>query len=300
MQQQHRTLAWILLISLSFIWGTSFIMIKKSLLFFSPYQLGFLRVTISSLAFLPLSIFYLKSITKKDYLHLFITGFLGVLLSGVLFPIAQNNGVSSSITSVLNATYPIFVMILGLLFFQETINKNQFLGLLLGFLGISFLILFNAKGELKWNYFAIFALLAVLCNAVCAHWIKIYLKNISALGSSSLSIVLLLPLAMVGVFATDTPKVIQSNANVSQGVLFVTYLSIFATALGTWLYTKLLQISSPIFASSVAYLIPIVSIFWGVYDGEILSFWQILGFLAVVSGVYLLNKKKKEIQIIEA
>ncbi len=297
MQKQYRTLTWIILISLSFIWGTSFIMIKKSLLVFSPYQLGFLRVLIASLVLSPFSFYYLKSITRKEYLHLFIASFLGIFLSSMLFPMAQNNGVSSSITAILNATYPIFVMILGVSFFKENINKYQLLGLLLGFLGIIFLILFNAKGELKWNYFAIFALLAVLCNATYAYWVKIHLKNLNFLASASVSILLLLPLGIVGIFITDVPQTIQNNPNAWRGILSVIYLSVLATAVGTLVYNKLIQISTPVFASLVAYLIPIVSLFWGIYDGEMFSFWQILGVFAIIGGVYLSNKKKKEIQI---
>lgn len=295
MQPQQKTLAWVLLISLSLIWGTSFFMIKKALLVFSPYQLASFRVVLASVILLPLSIYYLKSVNKKEYLHLFIAGFLGIFLSSILFPIAQNNGVSSAITSILNATYPIFIVVIGLLFFNEKINRFQLFGLLIGFLGVSFLIFFNGKGELKWNSFALFALAAVLCNATYAYWIKYHLKNVSPLANTSIAMLFIFPLGIVGSFVTDVPQTIQTHPEAMQGILYITYLSLLATALGTLLYNYLLQISSPIFASLVTYLIPIVSLFWGLYDGESISFWQSLGMIAVIGGVYLLNKKNKKI-----
>jgi len=56
------------------------------------------------------------------------------------------------------------------------------------------------------------------------------------------------------------------------------------------LFNKLVQISSPIFSSSVTYLIPIVAIFWGVLDGEKLHLSQVFAGLLILFGIYLTNK----------
>ena len=59
------------------------------------------------------------------------------------------------------------------------------------------------------------------------------------------------------------------------------------------LYSTLrLLISSTVFAASVTYLIPVVAILWGVWDGEKLNIYQFIGAIVVLFGVYLVNKKK--------
>ena len=67
----------------------------------------------------------------------------------------------------------------------------------------------------------------------------------------------------------------------------------FVTALAKVLFNKLVQISTPVFASSVTYLMPIIALVWGVLDGEGFSVWQGLGSLIILIGVYLSHKRKK-------
>jgi drug/metabolite transporter (DMT)-like permease len=74
----------------------------------------------------------------------------------------------------------------------------------------------------------------------------------------------------------------------------VAILSFFGTAIAKVIYSRLVQISSPVFASSVTYTMPIVAIFWGVFAGEKLSAYQILGGFIILIGVYLVNKNKKK------
>ena len=77
-----------------------------------------------------------------------------------------------------------------------------------------------------------------------------------------------------------------------KSMLYVVILALFGTGIAKVLYTKLVQISTPVFASSVTYLMPLVAIFWGSLDGEKLSFLQLLAGLIIMLGVYLVNKAK--------
>jgi drug/metabolite transporter (DMT)-like permease len=295
MQSNYSVRAWVILIILSLIWGTSFFMIKKALTVFSPYQLASVRVLMVAILFSTFMFWFWNKITRQDYKNLFFAGFLGIVLSSILFPIAQQ-GVNSSITSVLNATYPIFVAVLGILFFNQRLNKFQIIGLLLGFMSVSILIMFNAQGELKWNFLAIFALLAVGCNALYALWVKYHLKHIEPFILTTAASSLMLPFGLLGLLLTDTYSTIQTHEKGYEGLLYITYLAVFATALGTWLYNYLLSISTTIFAGLVTYLIPIVSIAWGISDGETITFSQMLAILGVLAGIYLLSKPVKEKQ----
>jgi drug/metabolite transporter (DMT)-like permease len=57
------------------------------------------------------------------------------------------------------------------------------------------------------------------------------------------------------------------------------------------MFVKLLKISTPLFASSVTYIMPIVAVMWGVIDGEKLVVGHFIGMAAILGGVYLANKK---------
>ena len=75
-------------------------------------------------------------------------------------------------------------------------------------------------------------------------------------------------------------------------LFYVFLLSFFGTAMAKILFNKLIQISSPVFASSVTYSMLVVSLFWGIVDGELFSISQALATILIVLGVYLSNKKK--------
>lgn len=71
---------------------------------------------------------------------------------------------------------------------------------------------------------------------------------------------------------------------------FVAILSLFGTAFAKILFNRMIQISSPVFASSVTYTMPIVALFWGLIFGETFSFLQIIAAAIILVGVYLSNK----------
>src|SRR5690554_4393120 len=98
---------WFLLIVLALTWGSSFIMIKKSLLEFSPYEIGSLRVLISGIVLAFLGIPIIRKMTKKTFFYVALAGLFGNFLPLYLFPMAQTH-ISSSLAGVLDSLVPIF------------------------------------------------------------------------------------------------------------------------------------------------------------------------------------------------
>ncbi len=74
-------------------------------------------------------------------------------------------------------------------------------------------------------------------------------------------------------------------------MFFVAILGIIGTGIANVLFYKLIQISSPVFATSVTYLIPVVAFFWGLLDNEMLTPVQFVGAFIILIGVYLSSKK---------
>jgi drug/metabolite transporter (DMT)-like permease len=79
---------------------------------------------------------------------------------------------------------------------------------------------------------------------------------------------------------------------VFQSTIFILILGVIGTAIANVLFFKLLQLSSPLFASSVTYLIPVVALFWGIYFMEKLSLIQFFAVIIILFGVWLSSRKK--------
>lgn len=69
-------------------------------------------------------------------------------------------------------------------------------------------------------------------------------------------------------------------------------LAIFSTLLAQLLFYKMLRLSSPLFASSTMYIMPLVAIGWGMWDGELLTSGHLMGMVFILIGVYLTTRQK--------
>jgi len=285
--------AWLVLIALAMVWGSSFILIKKALLAFSPFQIGAIRVSLAFLFLFAIAIFHINKVPRKKYIYLFVSGMLGVFFPAFFFPIAQTH-LSSSITGALNTTVPLFTLLFGLLFFKQTTNLAQVVGLLVGFLGTLMLLFAESVENLNFNSYALFAIAASMCYAINLNIVKTFLSDIKPLQVSTLTLFFIGPIMMIYLTSLDIPQTYQNNLPESYwALLSLAALAFFATSLASIFFNKLIQISSPIFASSVTYLIPIVALFWGILDNEKLLLGHYLGMGAIILGVYLVNRKKK-------
>ena len=203
------------------------------------------------------------------------------------------SGIDSSIASILNSLTPFNTFIIGALAFGFTFKKQQLLGIFIGLIGTVILILKGADLNPNQNYWLSFLIIiASIGYAFNVNIVKKHLYDISALSIVAGNFLLLIVPAFIVLAFTDffsTFKINQTNIN-SLG--YVTVLAIVGTGLAKVLYNKMVHLATPIFASSVTYLIPVVAVFWGILDGEKLSFTQLIAAIVILLGVYLVNKKK--------
>jgi drug/metabolite transporter (DMT)-like permease len=80
-------------------------------------------------------------------------------------------------------------------------------------------------------------------------------------------------------------------SEVQNAMGYIAILGIVGTGIANIIFFKLIQLSSPVFATSVTYLIPIVAFFWGLLDNEMLTPIQFVGAFVILIGVYLSAKK---------
>lgn len=286
---------WILLLTLAVIWGSSFILIKKGLVVFSAGEVGAIRIATASVFLLPLAIPKLKHLKARQWKLLFITGMLGNFLPAFLFATAQTQ-LNSSLTGVLNALTPLFVLFIGALFFAQPIRLKSGVGVLVGFAGTVILVLTGSPGHVgDINYYAFYVVLATLCYGLNLNIIKYYFKALSAKEITSISLLLVGPIAIVYLFSgTDFTAKLSDHDGAWLSFTYVTILGVLGTAIALLLFNRLVKLTTPVFTSSVTYLIPIVAVIWGIMDGEQLFLGHYLGMLAIIIGVFIATWKRKK------
>jgi len=284
---------WVYLIILSIIWGTSFILIKKSLLGFTAYQLGALRTIITGLFLFLAGFSSIKSITKTEWKWIIISGFLGSFFPAFFFAIAETE-IDSAVASILNSLVPLNTILLGFAIFKIGSTRRQIFGVIIGFIGTAILILKGAELNPEQNYmYAGFVIVSTLMYAANVNIIKRHLQDVKPLTIAVGNFVpLIIPAFIILICTNFFNATTFNNPEFSISLFYVIILSLFGTALAKVLFNKLVQISTPVFASSVTYLMPIVALIWGVLDGESFSFLQGLASGIILLGVYLSHKLK--------
>lgn len=285
---------WIYLIILSLIWGSSFILIKKGLVGLTPIELGALRVIFSGFFLFTFGYKSIKTIEKTKWKWIIISGFLGTFFPAFLFAIAETQ-VDSAVTSILNSLVPLNTILIGTAVFKIISTKRQLFGILIGFLGTALLIINGAKLNPHQNYlYAGFVILATIMYAFNVNIIKKHLQEVKpiaiAVGNFA---AIIIPAIFILLFTNFFSSTIYNKQVFYYSIFYVIILSLFGTALAKVLFNKLVQIATPVFASSVTYLMTLVAVLWGFLDGEKISFIQFIGGIIILLGVYLSNKKTK-------
>lgn len=298
-QQGKNTLkSWLLLILLALIWGSSFILIKKGLLVFSPGEVGAYRIVSAAMVLLPLSIPRVKLLNKKQVKNLIVAGMVGSFIPAFLFAEAQTQ-LSSSLTGILNALTPLFVVLVGAMFFGAHISRRNATGLLIAFLGVALLIGIREEGGLGFpdriNSYALYVLLATLCYGINLNIIKYWFVELKPVEITAISLLMVLPIALVYLFGgtTFSFKLVHEN-NSLEALFYLSVLGVVGTAVALIIFNILVKVATPVFASSVTYLIPVVAVIWGVLDGELLVYGHYLGMLAIIFGVWIGNRKNQQ------
>lgn len=286
--------SWLVLILLSMIWGSSFILIKKSLIAFNPIEVGALRVCLTFLAFFPVIIYHRKKIDWTLWKKFLAVGIIGSALPSLLFAIAQTK-VSSSIAGVLNSITPVFTLIIGIAMFGAKAKKEQIIGVFFGFVGAMLLLLGDKSTGTSSNLlYGFLVILATICYAFNVNAIKAWFTNTSPTIISAVSFSLLGPIAAVYLLTNDFIPHLTQHEYGWYSFAASTFLALIGTALSTILFFKLIQDTNTLFASSVAFAIPIVAVMWGLYDGESFFVVQLFGMFAVLIGIYLIREKKSK------
>lgn len=289
----NRFFNWFIFISLSFIWGSSFILMKEGLLALSAFQVASLRIISSGLVLLPVALRHIRAVPAKKIGIIFLSGTLGSLLPAYLFCMAEVH-IDSALAGTLNALTPVFAIIMGALFFQSRTSTNKVIGIFVSLSG-SVLLFFAQPGFHEQSNIrdVLFIIAATIMYGFNINMVGKYLKDIPSLHIAAIALSLNAIPALAVLYATGyfSENIFSHAMLVSAGYTFI--LGVAGTALASVIFYMLIKRAGMVFASMVTYAIPIVAVFWGIIYGETVGWKQVVCLLIILSGVYIASQGKK-------
>lgn len=285
---------WLYLVVLAIIWGSSYILIKKGLEGFSAIQLWGVRVLMAGLILLAIGFNSLRTIGRKDWKWVALSGMVGSFIPMFLFAWAETE-IDSGVVSILNSLVPLFTLFVGYGLFRISFTLNQILGVTVGLAGAGLLIYLGSTVNPDQNYWYTSAVVfASFCYAVNANLIKSKLQSVSPMGIATGNFIfLILPALGIVLLSGALEKSVREGPHFISSLGYIALLCVFGTAIAKVMFNRLIQISTPVFSVSVTYLIPVVGVLWGGLDGERFSAGQLGAAALILIGIYLVNKNKK-------
>ncbi|HQQ95322.1 MAG TPA: DMT family transporter [Bacteroidia bacterium] len=286
-----KTTSWVLLVLLSLVWGSSFILMKRGMDAFSSSEVAAMRISMAFLVLFPVFVRHFKPEFKSRIVPLMLTGVFGNLIPAFLFTLAETR-INSGLAGMLNALTPVFTMLLSIFWLRIRVSRHQILGLAGGLLAACGLMVFEPGHNKYQNIsYGLLVILATVCYAISVNVIKKYLGKLSAIGTTAWAFTITGPLAMTYLFGfSHFTSTLISHPQALSALAYTAILAVVGSALSVIAYNYLIKHAGTVFASSCTYLIPVVAIFWGYFDGESVNFYQILCVLVIIFSVYLVNK----------
>jgi drug/metabolite transporter (DMT)-like permease len=279
------------LLLLSAVWGASFILIEIIGRSFPPAWVALLRLSFGA-AFL-WSVLLLRRRTlppRSLIVPLLLVAFFNNAIPFCLFALGERT-VPSGIAAVLNATTPIWTLLLTLGLQSTRPTRYTIAGVLLGFAGVMVVVFSHGNeshGAITTGQFylgVLFIVLASLGYAIATVIAKIKLKGLDPIGLAttqlSLAWLMILPVASFG----PHPGTIARSS-----ILAASLLGVAGSGLAYLLYYDLLSRIPSTHVTAVTYLLPIWGLFWGYIAHEPILWTAYLGVLIVIGGLVLMNR----------
>ncbi|MCE3007334.1 MAG: DMT family transporter [Bacteroidetes bacterium] len=288
MKMTHR-LALLILVVCALVWGSSFILMKRGLVVFTASQVAALRIGFAGLGFAPIILYrLLRHRRRLPYGRLLFGTAIGNLIPAFLFSLAQTR-LQSGTTGVLNTLTPLSAMLLGLLLYGQPFRAQKLVGVLLGLAGASLLVLLDARpgGDLL---YALLVVLATLLYGLHTNYVKFRIHGVSTLEVSGFGLVVFALPALLGVLLFTPTQGLAQHPHFWHSLLALVVLGVVGTSFVLWLFFQALKVLSPVAATSVTYLMPVVALFWGTLDGEPILLWHGFGLAAILLGVWLVSR----------
>lgn len=293
MTSRNSARAWFVLILLSLIWGSSFILMKEGLKGFDPLQLALIRMSVAALCFLPFALKHLRELRMKEIALLFIVGLTGNALPAFLYAKSETV-LPTAVVGVLTSMVPIFALMLAWLFFQQRFPVANVVGIVVGIVGAGLLAIAGSpEVDRSTNLaYAALVLVATISYGINVNLVKGYFAKRNSVLVTSVALTTVGAPSLVYLLAgTSFIATLRANPAAPAALGYIAILGAFGTAFSVLLFNQLLQAGTIIFATSVTYTIPIVAVLWGIVLHEQFTTIHALGFAVILAGVWLANRR---------
>ena len=264
---------------------------KEGLRAFSPYQVASLRMLSAGLILLPFAIRSFSKIPKEKMGLVILSGVIGNFIPAYLFCIAETQ-IDSALAGILNSLTPLFTIIVGVIFYKVQTSFIKVLGIIIGFVGLSFLFAAGKDMSLHNLSYAGLVLIATLLYGINVNSVGRYLQHISSLHIASVAFAfLIIPSAAVLYFTGYFNHNFHDHL-IIHATFASTVLGIMGTSMASILFYYLVKNAGIIFGSLVTYGIPIVAVVWGLWYGEKITPLQFVWMGVILLGVFIANRAK--------
>jgi drug/metabolite transporter (DMT)-like permease len=287
---KDKVINWTIFILLSFIWGSSFILMKESSKALDGWQIASIRIFSAGLIFLPFAVIHINQVPRNKIGIIILSALLGNLFPAFLFAIAIYQHVDSALAGILNSLTPLLVIVLGILFYKSEVKAKKMAGVLIGLAGL--LILSVSKGGINLANFrpAMLILLATLCYGFNVNMVGHYLKGVKPFKMATVSLAFMLIPTSFFIWQLNIIPLLVNNDTARWPIIASALLGVIGSAIATALFYVLIKRAGGLFASLCTYGIPVVAIFWGLWANENVTGMQVGCLALILSGVYLANR----------
>ena len=278
-----------LLIVLGCIWGSSFILIKRILPCFNPIQFALLRIIFTGLCFTPWFLSSYKKINRKQFSWLLLLGLMGYFFAYSLMGLSQTH-ISSSLAGILASLNPLATFVIGIAFFRQSFRWKNFWGIAMGLLGSLVLILFDrAHGETSVGFYSLFMIGSVIFSSITINITQNHLSGLSPYVIASVSFVGMALPALVLFTTTADWTSLSAHPQILTCLMSAATLAMVGTVIGSLLYYHIISKAGALYTSTVTYIIPVVAILWGLIDGELVHWNNLVGLGLIIGGIKLIR-----------
>ena len=289
-----RSLFFVLLL-LSLIWGGSYYFIKLLIHDFGPWTIAFLR---SSLGLVVITTIMLISgkpfeLRKIPWVPMAVMALINTSIPWAFIGFSETR-IPSGMAAVLNATTPLWALVIGMLFFKTKANRYQWIGMAFAIIGLIVLLDLNPASIISVD------LIGFICMIVASLFYAIG-AQLSKRLSQKLSMyqitfgTLLCCMVGSGSVAFSTEPIPFQHLFSLPDLLAWIGLGAFGSGIAYILFYYIVQKGSPEFATMVTYLIPATSIMWGyTLLNEKIHLSLVIGLLLILCGVFLASRKNSQ------
>jgi drug/metabolite transporter (DMT)-like permease len=275
---------------LCLIWGSSFMLMKDGMHALTPYQVASLRILSAGLVLFPFALKAFRNIAPQQRAKVVLSGLLGSFFPAYLFCVAETR-IDAALAGILNALTPLFVILVGKAFFQLSVKPIQVVGMVIGFLGLSALVLSGRDISFVYLGYAFLVLLATLLYGINVNMVGRHLQGVAALDIAALAFVCLTIPCGLHLYGSGFFDLPLGEKPYLAAIGASALLGVGGTAIASIFFYVLVKRAGAVFASTVTYGIPFVALAWGLQRGETIGWWQVVSLFIILLGVWLVNKK---------